>query len=94
MDCNVDWSAVASIAVPIITRFTFRTNGTCQTPRFPGIGWSFFGADPEWGQKQATQLTLELEAALIKHDVKVRCRWKALLVVIALFFTFPSVSAW
>jgi trehalose 6-phosphate synthase/phosphatase len=71
MDCKVDWTAVADIAVPIITRFTFRTNGTCQTPRFPGIGWSFFGADPEWGQKQAAQLTYELEAALVSHDVKV-----------------------
>eukprot|EP01039_Chlorochromonas_danica_P010042 gene10042-11113_t len=71
MPCNVNWTAVAALAMPIITRFTFRTNGTCQTPRFPGIGWSYFGADPEWGQKQATQLTLELEAALVKHDVKV-----------------------
>jgi hypothetical protein len=42
--------------VPIITRFTFRTNGTCQTPRIPGIGWSYFGSDPDWGEKQASQL--------------------------------------
>jgi hypothetical protein len=60
MECNVNWTAVAATAVPIITRFTFRTNGTCQTPRFPGIGWSYFGADPEWGQKQASQLTVRL----------------------------------
>ncbi len=71
MDCNIDWNAVSEIASPIITKFTFRTNGTCKTPRFPGIGWSYFGADPEWGRKQAAQLKLELEAALANYDVKV-----------------------
>lgn len=39
--------------------------------RIPGIGWSYFGADPEWGLRQATQCKLELEAALAKLDVKV-----------------------
>eukprot|EP01040_Poterioochromonas_malhamensis_P001718 gene1718-1823_t len=68
---NIDWDAVNGIATPIITRFTFRTNGTCQSLRFPGVGWSYFGADPEWGTKQATQLTVELEAALANHDVTV-----------------------
>lgn len=67
----IDWDAISAIAVPIITKFTFRTNGTCQTPRYPGIGWSYFGADPDWGGKQAAQLTVELEAALANHDVKV-----------------------
>jgi hypothetical protein len=56
---------------PIVTKFTFRTNGTCQTPRLPRIGWSYYGADPEWGAKQAIRLRLELEAALIEYDVKV-----------------------
>ncbi|RYZ14043.1 MAG: hypothetical protein EOO70_08030, partial [Myxococcaceae bacterium] len=71
LDCNVNWTAVQAIASPIISRYTFRTNGTCQSPRFPGIAWSYFGADPEWGLKQAAQLVLELEAALIQHDVTV-----------------------
>ena len=44
--------------VPIITKFTYRTNGTCQSPRIPGIGWSYFGADPEEGYKQSKQLTV------------------------------------
>lgn len=44
--------------VPIISKYTYRTNGTCQSPRIPGIGWSFFGADPEEGYKQAKQLTV------------------------------------
>lgn len=45
--------------------------GTCQTPRIPGIGWSYFGSDPEWGKKQAEQLQVELEAALANYDVKI-----------------------
>jgi hypothetical protein len=57
---DIDWKAVDEIADPIITKFTFRTNGTCRSARFPGIGWSYFGADPEWGSKQATQLTVGL----------------------------------
>ena len=56
LDFNIDWEAVRDIALPIMTRFTFRTNGTCLSPRFPGIGWSYFGADPEWGESQAVQL--------------------------------------
>jgi trehalose 6-phosphate synthase/phosphatase len=72
LDFNIDWDMVQAIAVPIITKFTFRTNGTCLTPRVPGIGWSYFGADPEWGAKQAAQLTIELEASLANFDVTIR----------------------
>lgn len=65
LDGGIDWQTVSDIAVPIITKFTYRTNGTCQTPRFPGIGWSFFGADPEWGTKQAQQLHVRILIDLI-----------------------------
>jgi trehalose-6-phosphatase len=71
LNFNIDWQEVCRIAVPIITKFTFRTNGSCISPRIPGIGWSYFGADPDWGEKQATQLRLDLEAALANFDVKV-----------------------
>ena len=71
LDFNIDWNAVKKIAIPIISQFTFRTNGTCQSPRIPGIGWSYFGADPDWGIKQAKQLTVELEAALAHFDIKI-----------------------
>jgi trehalose-6-phosphatase len=37
----------------------------------PGVGWSYFGADPDWGEKQAIQLKLDLEAALANYDVKI-----------------------
>ena len=71
LDFNIDWLAVRNIANPIITKFTYRTNGTCQSPRIPGIGWSYFGSDPDWGRHQAEQLKVELEAALANYDVKV-----------------------
>jgi trehalose-6-phosphatase len=71
LDFNIDWQAVRAIANPIITKFTYRTNGTCQSPRIPGIGWSYFGADPDWGSKQVKLLTIELEAALANFDVKI-----------------------
>lgn len=71
LSCAVDWDAVKAAALPIISRFTFRTNGSCASPRTPGVGWSYFGADPEWGAKQAKQLALELEAALVRYDVKI-----------------------
>jgi len=71
LDYDINWLAVRAIALPIITRFTFRTNGTCMTPRIPGIGWSYFGADPDWSEKQAAQLAMELEASLANFDVKV-----------------------
>ena len=38
LDYNIDWVGVRNIALPIITRFTFRTNGTCMTPRIPVSG--------------------------------------------------------
>mmetsp|Transcript_7739 Transcript_7739/g.11490 ORF Transcript_7739/g.11490 Transcript_7739/m.11490 type:complete len:1082 (+) Transcript_7739:42-3287(+) len=71
MDLSIDWDAVKSIAIPIMTKFTTRTNGTYMTSRAPGIGWSYFGADPEWGEKQVVQLRIELETALVNYDVRV-----------------------
>jgi trehalose-phosphatase len=70
-DMNTDWKVVNSIAIPIINKFTTRTNGSCISPRVPGVCWSYFGADPEWGEKQAAQLTVELETALVNYDVKI-----------------------
>lgn len=71
MDLSIDWDEVKNIAVPIISKFTTRTNGTCMTQRVPGIGWNYFGADPEWGEKQVAQLKIELETALVNYDVRI-----------------------
>jgi trehalose 6-phosphate synthase/phosphatase len=70
-DFNIDWQAVGDIAVPIIEKYTFRTNGSCMSPRVSGIAWNYFGADPDWGEKQAVLLQLDLEAALANYDVKI-----------------------
>jgi len=70
-DFNIDWQAVCKIASPILTSYTTRTNGTCMSARFPGINWSYFGADPDWGGKQAAQILVDLTAALANYDVKV-----------------------
>ncbi len=71
LDFDIDWKAVCKIAVPIIQKYTYRTNGSSMSERIPGIGWSYFGADPDWGEKQAVQLKLDLEAALASHDVRI-----------------------
>lgn len=68
---HIDWGAVRDIAAPIMQRYTYRTNGAVISPRILSIGWSYFGADPEWGEVQAQQLQVELEAALAMHDVKI-----------------------
>lgn len=73
-DMKTDWRIVNSIAIPIIHKFTTRTNGSCISPRVPGVCWSYFGADPEWGEKQAAQLTVELETALVNYDVKIQAQ--------------------
>lgn len=55
-----------------MNKYTYRTNGTCVSSRFPGVGWSYFGADPDWGKQQAIQLQLELEAGLAQYDVNIK----------------------
>lgn len=57
--------------MPIITKFKERTNGTTADLNPPMLRFNYFGADPDWGAKQASQLVIELEASLAKHDVKV-----------------------
>lgn len=71
MNLSIDWETVKNIAVPLMDKFTTRTNGTYMTQRVPGMGWSYFGADPEWGEKQAMQLKVELETALVSYDVQI-----------------------
>jgi trehalose-6-phosphatase len=68
---SIDWEAVKAAALPILSKFTATTNGTCLIPRVPGLGWNFFHSEPDWGEKQSKQLKVELESALSSHDVKV-----------------------
>ena len=67
----MNWAGVKHVAMPILHRFTTCTNGAAIRQREPGVSWSYYRTDPEWGQMRARQLMLELELALAAHDVKV-----------------------
>ena len=57
------------IALPILERYTAHTNGSSVRLRDPGIAWSYYSTDPEWGLMQAKSVIVELEEALSGHDV-------------------------
>jgi len=65
----VKWAEVKDIALPILERYTARTNGSSVRLRDPGIAWSYYSTDPEWGLMQAKSVIVELEEALAAHDV-------------------------
>lgn len=71
MHDEVNWQEVNQRVIPIMAKYTARTNGSYISPRIPGISWSYFAAEPDYGEKQAQRLKTELEAALINYDVKV-----------------------
>jgi hypothetical protein len=37
--------------------------------RDPGIAWSYYSTDPEWGLMQAKEMIVELTDALSAHEV-------------------------
>mmetsp|Transcript_6125 Transcript_6125/g.13199 ORF Transcript_6125/g.13199 Transcript_6125/m.13199 type:complete len:178 (+) Transcript_6125:2832-3365(+) len=56
--------------MPIISKYTARTNGSFVKLTHSSIGWSYYSCDPEWGSLQASYLVPELEAALNAFDVR------------------------
>jgi len=70
LDFGVDWEAVKKVAMPIISKYTARTNGSFVKLTHSSIGWSYYSCDPEWGSLQASYLVPELEAALNAFDVR------------------------
>ena len=56
--------------MPIISKFTARTNGSFVKLSHSSIGWSYYSCDPEWGSLQASHLVTELGEALHLHDVR------------------------
>lgn len=70
LDFNVDWNAVKKVAMPIISKFTARTNGSFVKLTHSSIGWSYYSCDPEWGSLQASHLVTELGEALRSFDVR------------------------
>jgi len=71
-DYEVNWGIVKQAAMPILKQFTARTNGSSILSREPGVGWSYYRTDPEWGRVQARELKCELDARLAPYDVDVR----------------------
>mmetsp|Transcript_27073 Transcript_27073/g.72919 ORF Transcript_27073/g.72919 Transcript_27073/m.72919 type:complete len:1138 (+) Transcript_27073:380-3793(+) len=70
-DYGVNWDLVKAIAMPILNRYTARTNGSSIRIRDPSVAWSYYRTDPEWGLMQARKLHTELEAVLLPHNVQV-----------------------
>mmetsp|Transcript_15848 Transcript_15848/g.36404 ORF Transcript_15848/g.36404 Transcript_15848/m.36404 type:complete len:231 (+) Transcript_15848:571-1263(+) len=69
-DLGVDWDAVKRVALPVLSKYTARSNGSfVKLTRF-SIGWSYYSCDPEWGSLQASHLVLELETELAAFDVR------------------------
>lgn len=56
--------------MPIISKFTARTNGSFVKLTHSSIGWSYYSCDPEWGSIQSTHLVKELTEALAEFDVR------------------------
>ena len=56
--------------MPIISKFTARTNGSFVKLSHSSIGWSYYSCDPEWGSLQASYLVQELGEALHSFDVR------------------------
>ena len=69
-DLGVDWAAVKKIVLPILAKYTARSNGSFVKLTHSSIGWSYYSCDPEWGSMQASHLVLELENELRAFDVR------------------------
>lgn len=70
LDYGFDWDDVKMAAMPIISKFTARTNGSYVKLSHCSIGWSYYSSDPEWGSLQASYLVAELGQALQSFDVR------------------------
>mmetsp|Transcript_7987 Transcript_7987/g.24669 ORF Transcript_7987/g.24669 Transcript_7987/m.24669 type:complete len:975 (-) Transcript_7987:324-3248(-) len=71
-DCEIDWSRTKQAAIPLLKWFTARTSGSWILRRDPGVAWSYYRTDPEWGRVQASQLMQELHHLIAVHSVVVR----------------------
>ena len=70
IDLGVDWKTVCDIAMPVLSKYTARANGSFVKKTSSSIGWSYYGCDPEWGEWLATYLVIELEDILHTFDIR------------------------
>ena len=69
-DLGVDWDAVKRVALPVLSKYTARSNGSFVKLTSFSIGWAYYSCDPEWGSLQAAHLVMELESELRAFDVR------------------------
>ena len=62
--------SISQIVMPILAKYTARSNGSFIKLTHSSIGWSYYSCDPEWGSLQASHLVLELEQVLRAFDVR------------------------
>ena len=55
--------------MPIISKFTARTNRSFVKLSHSSIDWSYYACDPEWDSLQASHLVTELGESLHLFDV-------------------------
>eukprot|EP00558_Chaetoceros_sp_UNC1202_P002971 CAMPEP_0197234222 /NCGR_PEP_ID=MMETSP1429-20130617/2021_1 /TAXON_ID=49237 /ORGANISM="Chaetoceros sp., Strain UNC1202" /LENGTH=329 /DNA_ID=CAMNT_0042692575 /DNA_START=1 /DNA_END=990 /DNA_ORIENTATION=- len=67
---GVDWDAVKNIALPILSKYTARANGSYVKLTSSSIGWSYYSCDPEWGSLLASHLVVEMENELHGFDIR------------------------
>ena len=58
------------MSIPVLAKYTARTNGSFVKLTHSSIGWSYYSCDPEWGSLQASHLVMELESELRAFDVR------------------------
>jgi trehalose 6-phosphate synthase/phosphatase len=58
------------VALPIMSKYTVKTNGSFIKLAHSSIGWSYFSCDPEFGRLSAQFLVVELERELAAYDVR------------------------
>ena len=56
--------------MPVLSKYTARSNGSFVKLTHFSIGWSYYSCDPEWGSLQASYVVLELENELRAFDVR------------------------
>jgi trehalose 6-phosphate synthase/phosphatase len=70
-DLGVDWNRVKEIAMPVLSKYTARANGSFVKNTSSSIGWSHYSCDPEWASILAGSLLEELEIRLRDLDVRI-----------------------
>ena len=67
---GVDFDAVKRVALPILSKYTARANGSFIKLTSSSVGWSYYSCDPEWGNMLANSIIEELEDKLHSFDVR------------------------